>query len=74
MAIRYRVNHFALNERIGKKFGTQSKFLNHLGISRQAWNYKITAESISIKSIVAICNALDISINSFKDYFLEKVE
>ena len=74
MGIKYEVNHHLLELRIAKKYGQKDKFLKDLGITRQAWNYKINAPAVSIRSIVAICNLLEITENQFKNYFLTKDE
>lgn len=74
MAIKYKINRDLLNQRIIKFYGRESKFIKALGISRQAWNYKLNADSVSITSLIEISNLLDISTYQFRDYFLEKVE
>lgn len=72
--LKYEINSDLLKKRIVKKFGSEAKFYNALGISKQAYYYKIKAKSVSIQSLIAFCNLLDITENTFKDYFLTKVE
>lgn len=71
--VKYKINSALLDKRIEKKFGTAKKFYEALGITKQAYYYKIKAKNVSISSIIEICNLLDITENTFKDYFLEKV-
>lgn len=74
MAIKYEINRDLLNKRIQKRYGTTNNFVKELGVSKQSWFYKIRVGSMSIKSMIDICNALDITENTFKDYFLKKVD
>lgn len=74
MSIKYEVNRELLSERINKKYQNQKAFLKALGITRQAFNYKINAGSVSIASLINICNALDISNRQFMNYFIKKVD
>lgn len=74
MSIKYEVNRELLSERINKKYQNQKAFLKALGITRQAFNYKINAGSVSITSLINICNALDISNRQFMNYFIKKVD
>ena len=73
MSIKYEVNRELLSERIVKRYGSQKAFLKALGITRQAFNYKINASSVSIVSLIEICNVLDISERQFMNYFIKRV-
>lgn len=70
--VKYQINHELLKERVIKKFGTEKSFYEFLGISKQAYYYKLRAKNLSIQSLVEIANALGITQNQFKDYFLVK--
>lgn len=72
MQLQFKVDRDLLDKRIIKMYGSQVNFLKVLGMTRQNFHYKLNAENITIKSIVEICNVLEISDNQFKRYFLAR--
>ena len=68
------MNYSKLRGRIIEKFGSQSRFAKHLGITEQTVTAKLNGRSrFTQEDIIAWCNALDIEPENVGDYFFVQI-